>query len=56
MRNVIASAVLLTLLSGTAWSQDKGGKLPWYEGSPQKGLAKAKKEGRNTFLYFTSKG
>ena len=59
MKNVIASAALLTLLAGTAWSQEtqeKGGKLPWYKGSPQKGLAHAKKEGRNAFLYFTSKG
>ena len=58
MRNVIASAALLSLMAGAAWSQDKdkGGKLPWYKGTPQKGLAQAKKEGKNAFLYFTSKG
>ena len=56
MGNVIASAALLTLLAGTAVPQEKGGKLPWYKGTPQEGLAHAKKEGKNAFLYFTSKG
>ena len=56
MLKVVTAAVVLTLMAGTAPAQQKGGKLPWYKGKPQAGLAKAKKDGKSAFLYFTSKG
>ena len=57
MLKVVTAAVVLALAAGVAPAQQtKGGKLPWFKGTPQKGLAKAKKEGKKAFLYFTSKG
>ena len=56
MRSVIATVALITLLAGAACTEGKGGKLPWVKGTPQKGLAQAQKAGKNSFLYFTSKG
>ena len=57
MLKVVTAALVVSLAAGMASArQQKGGKLPWYKGKPQAGLAKAKKEGKNAFLYFTSKG
>lgn len=54
---VIAVMQVALALSGAAEAQEiKGGKLPWFKGTPEQGLALAKKEKKRAFMYFTSKG
>lgn len=57
MIRLATAAFVVACMAGPACAQEKkGGKLPWFDGPAEEGLAKAMKEGKNAFLYFTSEG